>query len=495
MEHTITPAQMKELEARFMREQGVPGILLMEQAARAVCAALEELVPGGRVLFLCGPGNNGGDGYAAARLWRERGGRAILWELTDTARGDALTNRTLALLQGIVPEGIPAEGPLPECDAVCDALFGTGLSRALEGPAAMIVDRVNASGLPVVAVDIPSGLDGTTGHVLGRAVRATVTVTFHRVKQGLVLHESASYVGELRVAPILIPKGWGDAEGLRCLSEEDLPGIIPARDPGAHKGTCGRVVLLVGSEGMAGAAALCARAAIRAGAGLTTILTRRTQLPILQALVPGATCRVLPEEGGCLTDAAIHVAEEALKGAASAAVGCGLSRSKDTLPLLEVFRRAECPVVWDADALNLLSEHETLLPLPAKDVATPHPGEAARLLGCEGREVTADTLAALDRLRGRLGCHVLLKGARTVMTDGRARAVNRVGSPAMAKGGSGDVLTGILAGLLAQRLLPDTLTVMQCAALIHGMAGKSAAKEHGVESVLPEELCAAIRVR
>ena len=483
---TILPQEMQALEKQWMQETGVPGILLMEYAARGAAEALKELLPSlGRVLFLCGPGNNGGDGYAAARIWQELGGESLIWELTEAAKGDALTNRTLAKLMNIPIHTLKdAPETLPEVAGIADALFGTGLSRAVEGTAAAVIRLVNASGLPVLAVDIPSGLDGTAGRPLGETVRADVTVTFHRPKQGLVMEEAAPWVGRLKVCPILIPEAYGEVAGLRILEEKDLPGIFPARPVNAHKGMLGRLVILAGSRGMAGAAALCARAAIRSGAGLTTLLCRAETLPVLQTLVPGATCRVLeetsPEEG-----------KKLLQAADAAIIGPGLGQEELLQPWLRLFREADCPVVWDADALNLLSGHPELMPLKENAVITPHPGEAARLAGRE-----PDRSAMLRRLREKCGCHVLLKGCRTLMTDGSRTAVNLCGSPALAKGGSGDTLAGILGALLCRKTAaekrgetaPDTLTVLQAACLKHGLAGQRLARRLGEDALLPEEL-------
>lgn len=510
MYSTLTPAEMKALEQQWMQETGIPGILLMEHAAQGIVAALKRYAGHGRVLFLCGPGNNGGDGYAAARLWQAAGGVSVIWELTAQQRGDAALNRSLCLAENHrIPIHTLTDGPLPEdgqpIAAVVDALFGTGLTRPLSGKASELAAyavRMYAAGIPVIAVDIPSGLDGATGKALGPAVRATETVTFHRLKQGLVLGESADHTGRLTVWPILMDADYGQGSistPLRVMTPDSKP-IGFSRKPGTHKGDCGKAVLLVGSMGMAGAAALCARAAIKGGAGLTFILARASIVPILQTLVPGAVCVPLPEKDGRLTDEAAAIAREKLQGADAAAIGCGLGQSDDLLPLLQVFHEAPCAVVWDADALNLLSAHKQLLPLPAKDYITPHPGEAARLLGCAAGDVLSDGLSALRRLHGVCGCSVLLKGARTLMTDGSAIAVNITGSPAMAKGGSGDILTGLLTALAAQHARCDDcssihtpLLMLQWAALAHGMAGLRAARLYGEAHVLPEQLCGCIR--
>ncbi len=493
MERTITPAEMRTLEADFMARCGVAPALLMEHAAQGVCDALARRCPGGRALFLCGGGNNGGDGYAAARLWQARGGKAVVMALPDEPRGDALMNRTLAQLRGI-PLSIAAEGcALPPCDIIVDALFGTGLDRPVEGLAGEIIRLVNRSGKPVIAVDIPSGLDGLTGRVLGDAIRATQTVTFHRIKRGLVLGDGAVHTGALTVHPILIPKDFGTREGWAVMEPGDLK-LIPPRPADSHKGSFGRVAIFAGSRGMAGAAAFAANACVKAGAGLTTLLCRESLLPMLQVLSPGAVCLPLPEQDGRLTCEAAGIIRQALLTADAAAAGCGLGQSDDVPPLLTLFRDAGCPVVWDADALNLLAATPSLLPLGPKAVITPHPGEAARLLGCTTADILADMPAALSALRQRTGAMVLLKGARTLMTDGDHTAVNRYGSPALAKGGSGDILTGVLAALLARRLPCSPLETIQLGALIHGLTGIRAARRFGESCATPQALVGMLRL-
>lgn len=482
MQITITPNEMKALEQAYMKESGVPGALLMEHAAQAVCAALERHIPGGRALFLCGFGNNGGDGYAAARLWQARGGQAVIMELSDAPSGDASMNRRLAQQAGIPL--LSAALPLPECSAIVDALFGTGLSRPVEGLAAQLIAAANQSGLPIIAVDIPSGLHGETGHVLGEAIRAAETATFHRIKPGLLLQEGVTHAGRITVAPILIPADYGTRNGLRCMEPEDIPQYIQPRPLDAHKGTFGRVVIFAGSEGMAGAAAFAANAAIRSGAGLTTVLCRRNIIPVVQMLAPGATCLCKEEADiGALLDKAD-----------AAVVGCGLGLSPDARPILEYFRHATCPVVWDADALNLIAPYPRMLTLPENAVITPHPGEAARLLGCSTGDITRDPLAALSSLHEKCGCTVLLKGARTLMTDGHHTAVNRHSSPALAKGGSGDVLAGILGALLARKLPCTLLETVQLGALLHGLAGIRATEAQGENGMDPRDLINCIRL-
>jgi len=507
---TITPADMKALETRFMKEYNIPGALLMEHAALGVVEAIARYTDKGTVAFLCGPGNNGGDGYAAARLWHARGGTAHIIEITADVHGDALLNRHLAVQAGIPIRNEENYSDTPLCDVIVDALFGTGLSRAVDGFAASLIHWANDRSdfgrhhATVIAVDIPSGIDGTTGEILGwEAIRATETVTFHRVKQGLLLGDAPNYVGKITCVPLLTMTqydGDADYDGMFICTAEDFRGFIFERQPTCHKGDFGRVVLFCGSRGMAGAAALCANAAMRAGAGLTTILCRESLLPILQTLAPGAMCAVLPEKNGLLQPEAVEIARKTIARADAACIGCGLGQSSDVMPILRLFAQADCPVVWDADALNLLSRHEELLPLKEADVITPHIGEAARLLDCDADDIAGDALSALDRLHDLCGCTVLLKGARSLITDGIETCCNIVGSPALAKGGSGDVLTGIITALLARRYPEwdagrmDSLRAAQYGALIHGLAGIRAEKIHGENCTLPTDVVDCIRL-
>lgn len=494
MHVTITPAEMKALETAYMEAFFIPGALLMEHAAQGVADALRRYHPGGKALFLCGPGNNGGDGYAAARLWQADGGQSLIWELTDQQRGDAAMNRALAQQAGIpifTMKALPEA--LPECGAVVDALFGTGLGRNVDGVAAALINLVNASGLPVVAVDIPSGLDGLEGCVRGTAIHATETVTFHRVKPGLLLREGAAHAGRVTVRPILIPADYGDVDGLHVLSPSDLKRYIPPRGADSHKGTFGRCVILAGSPGMAGAAAFCASACVKAGAGLTTILCRESLLHTLQTLVPAAMCLPLPERNGCLLPEAADIVTTALSTADAGCIGPGLGQALDMLPLLRAFGEAECPVVWDADALNLLAAHDSLLPLPENAVITPHVGEAARLINTAIPDVLDAPLDALDSLHDLCGCTVLLKGARTLVSDGITTFANLHASPALAKGGSGDVLAGVLTALLGRgHLAPVEAAAL--AALIHGLAGLRTAEALGENCLTPQALIDHIRL-
>lgn len=519
MKRTISPDAMYALERTFMDNNNVPGALLMEHAAQGVCAAILRYVrQDSTVLFLCGPGNNGGDGYASARLWQSAGGKSMIIELPGAPYGDAAMNRRLAQQAGVLFLPLAqADTALRLCDAIVDALFGIGLSREPDETASKLILAVNRSGKPVISVDIPSGLFAQDGCVfmvcppdennpdaectpeayVPLAVKATETVTFHRIKDGLLLNDGPNHTGKLTVHPILIPDDDADDGGMDVLMPQEVRSLIEPRPANAHKGSMGKVVIFAGSWGMTGAAALCARAAIKTGAGLTYVLCRQAILPMLQILCPGAVCIPLPEQDGVLTPDCADLVRNHLANADSAVVGCGISRDSALLPLLIEFRNAQCPVVWDADALYLLHKHrDTLLPLPWNAVITPHPGEAARLLDTSAEAVAHTVQDSLARLYRMTGSHVLLKAPRTLMTNGSSTAVNPIGTPALSRGGSGDILSGMLGALLAQqdRINTQQLGIMQLAALLHVMAAQRAEAQYGEDCVTPESIIDNIRL-
>ena len=327
MIRTISPQDMREMERAFLEGTGYPSILLMEHAAQAVVDALSAYAPGGgRVLFVCGNGNNGGDGCAAARLWMQRGGKADVWLLKSPSqmKGDAGVNACLLNSCGASLNVLYNEAPeVPkDCAAIVDALYGTGLSRELSGAALAAVQRMNESGLPVVAADIPSGVDGATGQVLGDAVHARETVTFHRAKHGLLLYPGRAYAGKLTVADIGILPEWDGAQGIDVLEEADACALLPVRPGDGHKGTFGHVLSVAGSEGMAGAATLCARSALRAGAGLVTAACPFAVLNTVQAQAPCATAKVVAD-GASLDAGAADMLKELAEHKAALAVGAG----------------------------------------------------------------------------------------------------------------------------------------------------------------------------
>lgn len=488
-EPVLTPAAMRAWETgAFAR--GVSSLLLMEDAARALMDRLRPLLrPEDRVLVVCGPGNNGGDGAALGRLLRQAGFRTLLLYAAAPATPDARTMLAYYRALGGETADTPdaADGFRPDC--VVDALFGTGFHGRPEGLYAELIRRVNGCGARVVlAVDIPSGLNGLDGSAADGpdgpcCVRATHTVTLGAWKTGLFFTSHRAWVGELSCAPIALPGPAPDTD-VRLVTRAAL-GWIPPRPADAHKGTAGRVLMYMGSPGMAGAAAMAALAALRAGAGLVTVACPRDVIPVLQTLVPNAMC--VPAD----TLADRVPAHDVL------AAGCGLGQSAEArATLTALLARETGPAVLDADALNLLAAEP--FDLPPQTILTPHPGEAARLLGIGVPAVLQDLPGSARRLAQRYHAVALLKGAVSLIDDGQTTLVQRRGAPALAKGGSGDALTGILAALCADRAvcagLPNRLAA--CAALASlrlGLAGERAQARLGDRGVLTGEIIDDIR--
>lgn len=520
---TITPAEMKRIETQAMNQGLCTGEALMNRAAAAVARAVHALWKGrgGAVIALCGTGNNGGDAIAALRmLTADNSLRGACWILDGTLSPDAQRElnrlqqeRPRVLVRRLMSESAYAEsGVLLDAQGqpvtveahtgcIIDGLFGTGLSRPVTGTAAALVGLCNDAydqNVPVVAVDIPSGLCGRTGQVLGQCVRATETVTFHRPKPGLFVGQGLEWSGHVTVADIGLLPAWDDAEGLLAGQPWEVEGMLPRRSRIAHKGDHGRVALLCGSAGMAGAAAIAATAALRSGAGLVTVACPERILDTVQMLCPCATCLPLSPDAV----EAWQQLEPLLMAADVLGMGCGLGQSlwaqklcEKTLAWLSVHDRT---AVIDADALNLLAQMDTATLNLSRCVLTPHPGEASRLLDVPVPAITADAVKSAEQLHQRYGAAIVLKGAASVLVTGEGMAINVLGTSAMGKGGSGDALTGVLCAVLAQREHchepEELLTALQGATGLHGLAGCAAEKRLGSRGVLATDLCAYLGV-
>ena len=488
MLRTISPQDMREMELAFMKGTGYPSILLMEHAAQAVADEIEAVAGrGAKVLFVCGSGNNGGDGCAAARLWMQRGGEAEVWLLKSPSqmKGDAGVNACLLNSCGAALHVLYGEAPqIPQgCAAIVDALYGTGLSREISGAALDAVQRMNESALPVVAVDIPSGVDGETGLALGEAVRADVTVTFHRPKHGHMLFPGRMRTGRLVVADIGILSDWDGALGYEVLEKTDARSLLPARPADGHKGTFGHVLTVAGSGGMAGAACLCAGAALRSGTGL---VTAACTIPVLIPLQVGVPCAMAKAvcAGSAFDITAADALAELCKGKRALAVGPGLGVSEETYAAITSLIECDMPKVVDADALNMLAAFGGRV--GPNTVLTPHPGEMARLCGVTSAEITASPVEYAQQLAQEMECCVLLKGATSVIAMGEEVTLNVTGSNAMATGGSGDVLTGMIAALLAQGMSP--YDAARAGAYYHGAAGEAAQRALGARAVTASDV-------
>ena len=499
----LTARQMRDADRRTIDDIGLPSIVLMENAGRQVVAAIESLIedlPSRRLAVVCGTGNNGGDGFVVARALHQRGLEPAVLVIGTAAevRGDARINLDVLGHLGVpVVEVADASswelhGSLATgADVVIDALMGTGLSRALTGLHETIVADLNASEAAVVAVDLPSGLSADTPDLIGPAVRASLTVTLGAPKVPLVLPPAEHLAGDVVVADIGIPTEVIDeADGPRLflLTREYVRGLVAPRSPEAHKGDFGRVLVVAGSRGMTGAAALAGRAALRAGAGLVTVATPASVQPIVAAMGAEFMTLPLPE-----SDGAVNAEAAAVVLAADAdviAIGPGLGRGTGVTAFVRaLLAECETPLVVDADALNACAGDAALL--VGRDdrpvVITPHPGEMARLVGASTDDVQANRLGVAREFAVRHHVTVVLKGYRTlVVTPAGDVFVNPTGTPGMATAGSGDVLTGMLASELAQLLDPERAA--QLAVYLHGLAGELADADEGDVSMVAGDI-------
>lgn len=496
-----TAQQIKNIDRRAIKDFGIPGPVLMENAAASVMAEMEKFFDGlcgMRVGILCGKGNNGGDGLALARRLRIRGiaVRVALLAPFPQVAGEARVN--LSILRKMDVEikqnaGVQATADIVAwSDIVVDALLGVGPSQPLKGVFAFAVELMNASGKPIVAVDVPTGVDADTGAVMGSAVRADLTVTMALLKRGLVLHPGAQHAGTVRVADIGIPSEAIEKENIATsLLDHDVAwGVIGPRASDAHKGDFGHVMVIAGSPGKAGAAIMAARGALRSGAGLVSVAAAQGLVPIIQSQVFEAMCISAAES----IDGTIGVgAEEELLRAMSTmsacAVGPGLSTHYETVQVVRnLIQGLTIPTVIDADGLNALAgSTEILKKVRAPLVLTPHPGEMGRLMGISSADVQKDRIGVATGFARKYNVTLVLKGAGTVIAAPNGDVfINSTGNPGMATGGTGDVLTGMIGGFLAQG---HGATQAACLAVyLHGLAGDLAAKEKGEAGMIAGDL-------
>lgn len=485
-------AQVRELDRLAIDLHGIPGSVLMERAGRRSLAALSQRWPAARRIgVVCGVGNNAGDGFVLAR-WARRAGRTVnVYQVGD---GSRLAGEALAAWEGMEHAGVsrtpwPASGPegnLEDNDVLVDALLGTGLSRDVSGDFARAIEAMNGSGRPVLALDVPSGLDADRGVVHGLAVRADLTVTFIGLKQGLFTADGPEHAGPVQFDDLGVPGGIYDSvpASASLMDFEVCRGWLGPRHRNAHKGRFGHVLVVGGDEGYAGAVRLAAEAALRVGAGLVSIATRPAHAASLVGQRPELMCRGVsdPAELGPLLSRATLVV-----------LGPGLGLSAWSRAMLGRVLESEHPLVVDADGLNLLAEAG---PRRRDWVLTPHPGEAARLLGSTTRAIQTDRFSAAGSLVRTWGGVCVLKGAGTVLARGGPTgdehevALCRGGNPGMASGGMGDVLSGVVGGLLAQGLEP--WKAARLGVCLHGWAGDRAA-EAGERGLLAMDLMPFLR--
>ncbi len=500
----VKASEMQEMDRVTIEETGIPGVVLMENAARGasrVFLAHFAPPPNSRVLILCGRGNNGGDGYVMARVLSEAGLKVTVLVLAEFSHisGDALVNLQILRQMGLEILEVPSEGQwknkrrlLKDCDFIIDGLLGTGLNSAVRGLYARVIKDVNSANKPVTAIDIPSGVNADTGQVMGGAVQAGLTITFGFPKIGQLVFPGAGLVGRLVRIDIGIPSTVAERipSTYRLIEARDLCPLFAPEKLDVHKGNRGHLLVLAGSTGKTGAATLTALGALRAGAGLVTLGIPKSLNPILENKLTEAMTWPLPETA----EASLSLEAEKeifmlMEGKTAVAIGPGLSTRDETRSLVRrIVARCPLPMVIDADGLNALSsDPEALTKCRGRAILTPHPGEMARLAGMTNSQVQADRIGTAEAFARKHGCCLVLKGARTVIAEPEGQIhINPTGNPVLSSGGSGDVLTGLIGGFLARGWAPSKAAT--AGVYLHGLAADWLSEEMGQAGVLAGEL-------
>ena len=504
----LNAAQMRDADRQTIDEIGIPSMVLMENAGRQVVAALEAAyddLADKHVAILCGPGNNGGDGFVVARTLHQRGVDVSVFVIATMAaiKGDARLNLEILGRLGLTVVEISDEqawdlhfSEISQCDLIVDAIFGTGLKSPLGGMLETVAADVNASSIAVVAVDLPTGLSADHAEPIGECIRAAMTVTLAAPKLPLVLPPGEALAGTIVVADIGIPPEVLDGLAgprLELLTRERMREILQPRESDSHKGDYGHVLVVAGSQGKSGAAHLAAVGALRSGAGLVSVAAPRNAQPILAAM--GPEYMTVPLDDNAQGTVAASAVERVLELEQDViAVGPGLGQSPDvTLFVQELVDRSESPLVLDADALNALASDPDRLQSGGEGarsiVITPHPGEMARLLNTSVEEVQANRLDVARDFAVQHQIYVVLKGYRTLIATPEGRVfINPLGNPGMATGGTGDVLTGVLAAWLAQLL--DAEAACKIAVYLHALAGDLTEADEGEVAMTAGDLAA-----
>ncbi len=508
----VTAEEMREIDRKTIAS-GIPSIELMENAGRAVVRAIKSRyapLEGKRVSIFCGKGNNGGDGLVIARLLTKEKTKIRIFLLTrkEKLKKDPKTNLKKALKQKIEIIEIVTfrrlekfEQEVKKADLIVDAILGTGIKGTPKGLEAKAIKFINTLKKPIVSVDIPSGVEGSTGRVPGEAIRADLTITFGLSKIGLVVYPGAGYAGKLKVADIGIPKRFLEDERIKVnlIAKEEISTYLEPRRPDTHKGTYGHLFVIAGSVGMTGAATLTSQAAslcfgaLRSGVGLVTLGIPESLNEIMEIkLTEGMTLPLPESKKKTLSLKAEKEIIEFSEKADALALGPGLSTNKETQQLvINLIKKISLPMIIDADALNALVSHLSILRPATSDqrpaIITPHPGEMARLIGKKAKEVQENRIRIAGDFAQKYKVIVVLKGARTVISDPEGNIyINPTGNPGMASAGVGDVLTGMIGSLLAQRIEP--LKAAKMGVYLHGLAGDLAAQEKGEESLVASDV-------
>ncbi|MBN1907708.1 MAG: NAD(P)H-hydrate dehydratase [Deltaproteobacteria bacterium] len=500
----VTASEMREMDRLTINDAGIPGVVLMENAAKGATEIfMVHFNPSeaSSILIICGKGNNGGDGYVMARYLHNRGMKVsvIITGERSAISGDALINFSVIEKLGIEISEIPDDTAfeifthsLSGCSYIIDGIFGTGLNSPVKGIYKKIIDAVNNSNKHVMSIDIPSGLNSDTGEIMGAAVKADLTATFGFAKPGHYIYPGRALTGRLVTVDIGIPEMIASRLETthRLIKPDDFKGDLSTHNPEAHKGTKGHLLIIAGSTGKTGAAALTAMGALRAGAGLVTVGIPASLNSIMECKLTEAMTAPLPEtKAGTLSYSGLDDILRLASGKSAIAIGPGLSTDPETVRLVcEIIKRCSLPMVIDADALNAISLNPEMLDLlDQRKILTPHPGEMGRLIGLTAKDIQQNRLNISREFAKKRQCCLVLKGAGTIVAepDGTLH-INPTGNPCLATGGTGDVLAGIISGLLARGL--KEVKAATAGVYIHGLAADLYAEKNGESGMIASDL-------
>ncbi len=501
----VTAEQMQELDRKAIETYRIPGIVLMENAGRGAAEVILATFPEiqkMKIAVIAGKGNNGGDGFVIARYLLNRGISVKVFLLTDSnvLRGDAETNFQMVRRMGGEVISLPSskdyqkvKRDLEKFDLLIDGIFGTGLDTEVRGYYREVIDHLNSLQKPIVAIDIPSGLNANTGKPLGTAIHAFLTVTFGLPKVGHLVSPGTDYVGELKVIDIGIPRKLVEEEKIQThlLEYEEIRQRVSIpRRPDTHKGDYGHLLVIAGSVGKTGAAVMACQAALRMGAGLVTLAIPKSLNPIMEVKLTEVMTEPLPETPlQTLSLRAFNPILRLCENKSAVVIGPGVGTFKETQTLiLKLIKTLNLPIILDADGLTALSTQPKTLPLTNRSlILTPHPGEMARLTGSTGQKVQEDRIGLSRHFAQSHHLYLILKGYRSLIATPKGEIfINPTGNPGLASGGTGDVLTGMIGGLICQGF--DILPSLQVSVYLHGMAGDWVARERGEKSLVATDL-------
>jgi hydroxyethylthiazole kinase-like uncharacterized protein yjeF len=500
-----TAEQMQELDRKSIEVYRIPGIVLMENAGKGAAEAITSTFPDikkQKIAVIAGKGNNGGDGFVIARHLLNQGVSVKVFLLTNpkSLRGDAETNYNIFHHMKGEVISIPfskdyqkVKRSMENFDLLIDGIFGTGLDAEVRGYYREVIEHLNSLRKPIVAIDIPSGLDANTGKPLGSAIRASLTVTFGLPKVGHLISPGLDYVGSLKIIDIGIPKRLVEEEKIQThlLEYEEIRRYLSVhRRPNTHKGDYGHLLVLAGSVGKTGAAAMACEAALRMGAGLVTLAIPKSLNSIMEVKLTEVMTEPLPEtQKQTLSLRAFHPILRLCENKRAIIIGPGIGNYKETQSLiLKLIKTLDVPIILDADGLtSLAAQPKTLLTTKRSLILTPHPGEMARLIQSTAKEVQGDRIGVSRNFSQSHRIYLVLKGHRTLIATPKGEVfINPTGNPGMASGGTGDVLTGMIGGLICQGF--DILSSLQIAVYLHGLAGDGVAQELGEKSLVATDI-------